>query len=880
MATDILLNLEVNTAASAKNLLNVQKQLKAVTDLNKEQISLEKEQQKLQKTGETLGNVELKRLVELRKAEADRLTQGLDLKQQRTELTRVTNNQIKVDKSLQGSNEQLKAQLSLLTLEYNKLSEVGRENTVEGKKLGAEVEGLTAKLKENESAVGDNRRNVGNYKESIIEAFRALEDENKEIADNIVALKEQQKEVADSSDEFAFFSTELSKLEGDLEKNNEALGKSSTEVGGFGKALEGTKFEGFISGIKATGKAFLANPIGLIVVGIVGALALLKEAFTSTEDGQAEFDKGLNVLSALFNLLLKAIRPVAVFLIDNLVDGFKAAAKGVAALSSAIATGLEFIGADDAAASIRNTTSAVEGQVKASIALSNATLEVNKLKREQQKIQLTAQLEQEQLRIARDSAEAQGDINKARQLNNELGERFEEQLVTELEIANKSLFIAQEQVRINGANTENLELQAQAEFEIVDINERILGQKAEQQTFNDGLTRTAIADAKKISDTNAAATKKDKDAKIAADKEIADKKAVSDKEQADRELSAQEELSNLKIQGVENDVQREKDIITKAFDDKIAALTTNSEVEIELAKQLRTNLNSSLDELDIQHRLAKDEEDFENFVQLSQIRGENEFEIRQIRLDRQREQELLNAEQTGADLDIINTKFNDLDKELKQDNAEHKIGLASDAFGSLSEIVGKETELGKGLAIAQTGIDTFVGAQKAFNSLSAIPIVGPALGAVAAAAAIAGGIARVSKIKSTPIPKKEKGGMLQGPSHADGGIPISVGGSMVEAEGGEAIINKRSTKMFAPLLSQINSFKGFGKKFQDGGVISPAISAPLAPGVGSITNIFNTDELAASIGNAVAENTQVVLPVESLNETQNNINVIENSVTF
>jgi hypothetical protein len=70
-----------------------------------------------------------------------------------------------------GSNEQLKAQLKLLTTQYNGLSKEQRENSAEGQQMTTDIEALTEKLKSNEKAVGDNRRNVGNYSEAITEAF-------------------------------------------------------------------------------------------------------------------------------------------------------------------------------------------------------------------------------------------------------------------------------------------------------------------------------------------------------------------------------------------------------------------------------------------------------------------------------------------------------------------------------------------------------------------------------------------------------------------------------------------------------------------------------------------------------------------------------------
>lgn len=47
------------------------------------------------------------------------------------------------------------------------------------------------------------------------------------------------------------------------------------------------------------------------------------------------------------------------------------------------------------------------------------------------------------------------------------------------------------------------------------------------------------------------------------------------------------------------------------------------------------------------------------------------------------------------------------------------------------------------------------------------------------------------------------GGLLSGPSHATGGMPIM--GSNVEVEGGEYVVNKRSTARNLPLLSAINN---------------------------------------------------------------------------
>jgi chromosome segregation ATPase len=78
-----------------------------------------------------------------------------------------------------------------------------------------------------------------------------------------------------------------------------------------------------------------------------------------------------------------------------------------------------------------------------------------------------------------------------------------------------------------------------------------------------------------------------------------------------------------------------------------------------------------------------------------------------------------------------------------------------------------------------------------------------------------------------------EGGIAEGPSHAQGGIPFTVAGvGGYEMEGGEAIINRKSTAAFAPILSAINSYNGYGKRFQMGGLVGSPDTAFLQPGGG------------------------------------------------
>lgn len=89
---------------------------------------------------------------------------------------------------------------------------------------------------------------------------------------------------------------------------------------------------------------------------------------------------------------------------------------------------------------------------------------------------------------------------------------------------------------------------------------------------------------------------------------------------------------------------------------------------------------------------------------------------------------------------------------MQQVYSKFELAAVSSVLGQVSQLMQskskKQFEIGKKAAIAQTLINTYQAAMGAFTSLSSIPIVGPALGAIAAAAAIAYGLGQVSRIRS------------------------------------------------------------------------------------------------------------------------------------
>ena len=114
------------------------------------------------------------------------------------------------------------------------------------------------------------------------------------------------------------------------------------------------------------------------------------------------------------------------------------------------------------------------------------------------------------------------------------------------------------------------------------------------------------------------------------------------------------------------------------------------------------------------------------------------------------------------------------------------------------------------------------------------------------------------------------GGMFKGKSHANGGIKFASGGRIHEAEGGEAIINKRSTSMFKPVLSAINSYNGNGVKFADGGLLNSGERFAQGGQLADIQGMISQQQV-----------TQQVIMVESdVTRSQGKVSAIESQATF
>lgn len=231
-----------------------------------------------------------------------------------------------------------------------------------------------------------------------------------------------------------------------------------------------------------------------------------------------------------------------------------------------------------------------------------------------------------------------------------------------------------------------------------------------------------------------------------------------------------------KAEQLRNQAQDYLDTLARQNNDELKAIDAQEQQKLAKAKEFYSQGALSLkeyeqaktaivleagqkrqDELDKRQKEAQEKQqkgdDF-----MAQIMGQNATELELLDIqeqqklavaDKYREQGLIKEEQYQAALNAINEQY-----------ATKRADATATAFGNMASNIG--SALGeasgayKAFAIAQATIATYTAAIEAYKSTAAIPVVGPFLAPVAAAAAVGAGMAQISAIRSA----REQGGQL------------------------------------------------------------------------------------------------------------------------
>jgi hypothetical protein len=209
-------------------------------------------------------------------------------------------------------------------------------------------------------------------------------------------------------------------------------------------------------------------------------------------------------------------------------------------------------------------------------------------------------------------------------------------------------------------------------------------------------------------------------------KEAEDKeKAKAEDEKRMKQASVKLEIELEKIKNAELLKEREKFAA-----DMISQLTEEIDSQFEtFAKEDEYEKNRQL--INSQNRLA---------IQESEV--QNQWDLKQMQLDNDREMELSAAEKTGASVLLINEKYANYQKILDSEVADAKLKIYSDFAGSIASLFGEQTAIGRIAAVTQTAINTYVAAMSVYKDTPG----GIIIRSLAAATAVLTGLSTIKKI--------------------------------------------------------------------------------------------------------------------------------------
>jgi TP901 family phage tail tape measure protein len=361
---------------------------------------------------------------------------------------------------------------------------------------------------------------------------------------------------------------------------------------------------------------------------------------------------------------------------------------------------------------------------------------------------------------------------------------------------------------------------------------------------------------------------KNKNDRVQLDKDIAIEKARRAKEKENKE----------KLKEKEKAEKEELALEKKEFQEKKNAIKIESQELENTHKELLINEQITQETYDLM-AFEAEQAHLENMKNLNIAYGEDVSSINGQILDNELK---MIAEKAAAEKTAFDKKVAE-DAQEKKDR-EDKIGEMQDIGNQLIFIAGEEKNL---QGVKQAGIQISRAAAIA-TSFEAMADYGKAIASAAAdspwylkiinvvglIASMASTLSLIKSMKSSfgdggVIETFANGGMVHGKSHAQGGEKFAVGGRVVELEGGEAVINKRSTAMFGKQLSAMNAAGG-GVKFADGGLLNmPSFSQQQFNAIGQ-------NQMMGAMGSS----SKVVVVEADITDSQNLVSVIQSEATI
>lgn len=754
-------------------------------------------------------------------------------------ITKTMQNQIKQEKEQEGSLRSLRAQLSNLTAEYDALSEAERKGT-RGEELKNYINEVTDALKGAEEETQRYYRNVGNYKEAIIDAANA----------NIPFIQQ--------------------------------INQMVTSLGGLKNYLAGMKTEmvavsasttGWIKVLKLLKVALIGTGIGALVV----ALGSLVAWFTKTQKGVEAANKIMAALGATINVIIDRASKLGSALVNLFTGNFKKAGEDAKAIFSGI--GKEIADETKQAWELAEVLNEIDKkEVMLSMSRAANRAEIEKLKKAADDQTLSTQ---ERIKAAEKAAEIekkdleiQTELAEAR-LANTLGYTEMNREVRKLMEQIKAGDITADEVigklGLSESTIEDLKTFRDQFNELQELMEDSYGRQTEQQNTLNSIRQEGADKAKEAKQKELEAVRAAEDAMLAlvkdkreqARKEIEltytrkiedlrislrdeENLTVKARKAINEQIKSLEQQKNIELQKLsDEELQKEIDKRTKLISLQLESVKEGSEQEYQLRMQqlasqrdaeladkelteqmkqaITAKYNKQMDDLAMQHEKDVSEKQqeairlrMENEIMQMEQSGASELEILQEQAlqklellnniqqqEGESEQEFLNRKlQAHQEYTDAKKELADKEVEIEQTKSQAMENITGGLI-ALTQQIGESDKgfaiLSKTLALAEIAINTGKAIAKMVSAEAGKGILGLATMASGIATILANIASATSIVKSA---KFATGGLVTGPGT---GTSDSV---PAQLSNGESVMTARATSMFAPILSSFNQMGG------------------------------------------------------------------------
>ena len=848
-----------------------------------------------------------------------KLTENRVATQQYTDAIRVLNKQIQNERKeqteMEGSLVRLRAELSNLTAAYDRLSRVEREGG-EGKELQDKINAITDELKGAEEETQRFYRNVGNYKDAILQATEAQVP--------FVSILRSGVSVLRGTKEF------VGGLKDDLVKITVQYKAGTVTANMFSGAQKTAAITSNLlsTALKVLKLALISTGIGAIVVLLGSLVAWLAK----TQKGTEFLSNVMSSFGAIIDVIIDRIAKFGGAIAKFFSGDFSGAAKDMKDSFSGI--GKE-----------------ISNDAKQAWALNDALQQLEKSETMLNMKRAASRSEIERLKLIADDTtkslkERTDAATKAYDMENKLQQES-------IDIGRKKLANLLGQIELTGEANKLLDDMAQGAVTADEVISRL------------GISESTVKDLKEFSQVFSDVAQKEMES-YTRNKETQNKINAMRKESVDKaKVVKEKELSEIRkaedemLKLVKDSREKQSIEIERQFSRQIEDLRVRLIEEQDLTTKARGAINNQIIALEQQkndalqqlseEQLMKEVENRQKLIslQLESVKAgsEQEYQLKMQQLVAQRDAELANKELTeqmkiaitekynklidkltderlkkeanaikeaisldmenallqmqvdgASTLDILNEKvrisletFNnvrreDYDSEEKYLNdklkaqvsylqskkaiteeevniATKKMEVLSSLAGSLSELVEQAAgdnenmaQLAKILAIAEVSIAQGVAIAKAVETATRSSATW--IDMLAAIGTVVASVTTVmgKAMKSVKSAKFAQGGKVEGPGS---GISDSIPAML---SNGESVMTAATTSMFAPLLSAFN---------QIGGGIPINVTA-------SSNQALGEDMLAKAVAKGMMMAPAPVVSVEEFTSVANRVKYVEN----